>query len=286
MLEVQQETRVDVLQEACSVLQNEVKRLSSKLYEQALRIAELEGHELTQAELDGLFQATPIVPSPPPKPKPRAKKRKKRKKPQTGHGPQPQPELAREERVFELPEDERICRICEGQLQEMGCSEDSEEITLVERTYKVTLNRRQKYRCRCNANVVTAPGPSKLIVTPRRSPSGWLKLPDSSVSRLAVSGQSDGARLLEGGVCRFEQIGGRIEAIETCGFDHRVENGGGTSASLGSRAEVILAPQDGFAQSPFDSVIVERDSAIFEESGQVVPALEHVGEGFAEIPSA
>ena len=160
MLDARQETRVDVLQEACCVLQSEVKRLSSKLHDQARRIAELEGHQLTQAELDGVFEATPTAPCPPPRPKPRAKERKK---PQTGHGPQPQPELAREERTFELPEDERICRVCEGPLQEMGCSEDSEEITLVERTYKVALNRRKKYRCRCNANVVTAPGPSKLI---------------------------------------------------------------------------------------------------------------------------
>ena len=160
MLDARRETRVDVLQEACSLLQGEVERLSSKLHDQARRIAELEGQELTQAELDGLLQSTPSTAAAPPEQKRRSKKRKK---PQTGHGPQPQPKLAREERYFELGEDERVCGVCDGQLQEMGLSEDSEEITLVERTYKVALNRRKKYRCRCNANVVTAPGPNKLI---------------------------------------------------------------------------------------------------------------------------
>ena len=53
-MDVREETRVDVLQEACSLLQGEVSRLSSKLHAQALRIAELEGRELTQAELDVL----------------------------------------------------------------------------------------------------------------------------------------------------------------------------------------------------------------------------------------
>ena len=160
MLNARQETRVDVLQEACSLLQGEVQRMASKLHAQALRIAELEGRELTQAELDGLLQAKPKSASPPPE---RKGKKRQKKKPQTGHGPQPQRELPREERIFELPKDERVCQVCDGQLQEMGLSEDSEEITLVERTYKVALNRRQKYRCRCHANVVTAPGPSKLI---------------------------------------------------------------------------------------------------------------------------
>lgn len=160
MLDARRETRIDVLQDACSLLQGEVKRLVSKLHAQALRIAELEGRALTQEELNALLQTTPKTACKPPARKPR---KKKRKKPQTGHGPQPQPELPREERLFELPENERICTICDLQLEEMGVSEDSEEITLVERTYKVTLIRRKKYRCRCNANVVTAPGPSKLI---------------------------------------------------------------------------------------------------------------------------
>lgn len=44
-----------------------------------------------------------------------------------------------------------------------GQFEESEEITVVEATYKLGIHRRQKYRCSCNASVVTAPGPSKLV---------------------------------------------------------------------------------------------------------------------------
>lgn len=168
MLNARKETRVDVLQDACSLLQGEVTRLSSKLYDQAQRIAQLEGRELTQAELDLLGAVLESSPATAPSPERRAEE-KKPKRPQQGHGPHPQPELPREERLFELPEDERTCSVCDGQLEEMGLSEDSEQITLVERTYKVVVVRRKKYRCRCNANVVTTPGPSKLIAGGRYS---------------------------------------------------------------------------------------------------------------------
>ena len=42
----------------------------------------------------------------------------------------------------ELPAEERTCKVCQGELREMGVTEDSEEITVVERTYKLVLNRR------------------------------------------------------------------------------------------------------------------------------------------------
>ena len=41
--------------------------------------------------------------------------------------------------------------------------EESEEITVVGVEYKVLKHRRQKYRCRCNEQVMRAPGPAKLI---------------------------------------------------------------------------------------------------------------------------
>jgi transposase len=44
-----------------------------------------------------------------------------------------------------------------------GQYESSEEVTVVEVQFKIQAHHRQKYRCRCNANVVTAPGPDKLI---------------------------------------------------------------------------------------------------------------------------
>ena len=53
--------------------------------------------------------------------------------------------------------------MCQGRLDPMGeQSEDSEEITVIEASYQVVTHRRQKYRCSCNASVVTVPGPVKL----------------------------------------------------------------------------------------------------------------------------
>jgi transposase len=87
------------------------------------------------------------------------------KPPQRGHGPRPQPKLAIEERIHQLPEDERSCPACNGKLEEMGDqSEDSEEITVVQRQFKLITHRRRKYRCRCNGAVVTAPGPQGHLV--------------------------------------------------------------------------------------------------------------------------
>jgi transposase len=51
-----------------------------------------------------------------------------------------------------------------------GQQEACDEITVVERRFLVARHLRQKYRCRCNAAVVTAPGPRKLIPGGRYSP--------------------------------------------------------------------------------------------------------------------
>jgi transposase len=84
--------------------------------------------------------------------------------PQRGHGPKSQPNLPVEEVTHTLEEDDRSCPICGETLTEMGDqAEESEEITVVGVEYKILKHRRQKYRCRCNEQVMTAPGPAKLI---------------------------------------------------------------------------------------------------------------------------
>jgi transposase len=88
-----------------------------------------------------------------------------------GHGPSKQKELPVVEVRHELPETERSCGHCGGTLQAMGAQvEESEEITVVERSFRLVRHQRQKYRCRCNGNVVTAPGPVRLIPGGRYSP--------------------------------------------------------------------------------------------------------------------
>ena len=81
-----------------------------------------------------------------------------------GHGPKSQPNLPVEEVKHTLEEEDRSCSICGEVLTEMGDqAEESEEITVVGVEYKILKHRRQKYRCRCNEQVMTAPGPAKLI---------------------------------------------------------------------------------------------------------------------------
>jgi transposase len=84
---------------------------------------------------------------------------------QRGHGARAQSKLPIVETVHELPAAEKACPQCGGELSEMsGQSEDSEEITVVERRFVLVKHRRKKYRCACNGHVATAPGPLKLSV--------------------------------------------------------------------------------------------------------------------------
>ncbi len=66
--------------------------------------------------------------------------------------------------LIELAGTARDCNVCGGVLVPMGEQfEESEEITVIERKFVRTVHRRQKYRCACNACVVTAPAPERLI---------------------------------------------------------------------------------------------------------------------------
>ncbi len=86
------------------------------------------------------------------------------KKPQRGHGPTKQLDLPEQEVRHLLAEESHSCDCCGGRLELMGdCTEDSELVTVVQRRFVVQKHRRHKYRCRCNAKVVTAPGPVRLI---------------------------------------------------------------------------------------------------------------------------
>ena len=88
-----------------------------------------------------------------------------------GHGPTPQPRLPVVEQVFTLPADQMGCPSCGGTLTPLaGQFEESEEITVVERKFVVTRQQRQRYRCRCNGHVATAPGPVKLQDGARYAP--------------------------------------------------------------------------------------------------------------------
>ena len=93
--------------------------------------------------------------------------RKRRRKRRT---PAPQTDLPIVEEVLELDEPDKICPECGDPLDEMGnCSEDSEMVEVVERSFFVKKVRRQKYRCRCG-HIEAALGPPKLRGTQRYTP--------------------------------------------------------------------------------------------------------------------
>ncbi len=85
-------------------------------------------------------------------------------KQQRGHGPRDQPNLPVDEQTHRLLECDLVCPACDGKLEEMpGQYEEADEITVVRRHFRIQRHKRQKYRCRCNGAVVTAPPPLKLI---------------------------------------------------------------------------------------------------------------------------
>lgn len=87
--------------------------------------------------------------------------------PRRGHGPTAQPRLPIVEQVHELDTADRTCPQCGGTLREMtGQTEDSEEITVVERQFVLVKHQRKKYRCACNGCVDTALGPPRLAARP------------------------------------------------------------------------------------------------------------------------
>lgn len=174
MLDVDRITDFDQLKQVTRILQKENQRLHAKLAKYVREFAKLRGENAQrrlaleisqlQSQMDAVQRQLGKV----------SEKRGsgdaaegQDKPPQRGHGPRLQPKLVIEERIHELPEDERQCPACNGQLDEMGDqSEDTEEITVVQRQFKLICRRRRKYRCRCNGAVVTAPGLQGHLVRP------------------------------------------------------------------------------------------------------------------------
>jgi transposase len=81
-----------------------------------------------------------------------------------GHGPTDQPVLPMTEVVHALDAADQTCPACGGGLEAWeGQFEQSEEVDVVARSFRLVVHRRQKYRCRCGGCVETAPGPVRLV---------------------------------------------------------------------------------------------------------------------------
>ena len=181
MVRIEHEHDIEVLRQVARLLDRENEKLHARLAEQARQLARLDGSADAQARLAlelerlqemlsrherALFgdsseqrprEASDSTPQEPP-----AKR---------GHGPRSQPNLPIQIQLHELPASERGCGVCGGALEEMtGQAEEAEEITVIERRFVIVLHQRQKYRCACNANLVTADGPPKLQPGSRYAP--------------------------------------------------------------------------------------------------------------------
>jgi transposase len=162
----------DQLRQVAQLLDRENEKLHAKVRELAQRIAELEGAPLSGGQHELAYLKELLAQRERALFAEKSEKRSRGKRvadpasdetPQRGHGPRVQVELLVVEQVHVLPEGERTCPSCQGELQEMaGQSEDSEEVSVVERRFVLVNHRRQKYRCACNGHVATAPSPSRL----------------------------------------------------------------------------------------------------------------------------
>jgi transposase len=179
VIRIESEQNVEVLRQIAVLLNREVEALHKRIEKLIAELVHLRGGDASALQLEllqlqellarrehALFgdssEKRPHMAGEPAAPEPRR---------QRGHGPRPQPSLPLVAELHELAEAQRECPQCGGCLSAMeGQFEESEEITVIERSFKVVQHRRQKYRCACNASVVTAPGPRKLIAGGRYSP--------------------------------------------------------------------------------------------------------------------
>lgn len=223
MIQIETEKRPDILRQVAILLDRENRRLYERNRNLTIRNAELEGADAAAIQLEIeqlqelLAQRERTIFGESSERRPREANGSSAKgAPQTGHGPTEQPSLLGVEEHLELPGDQRTCPTCNGTLEEMaGQAEESEEITVVERRFVLVHRKRQKYRCRCNAAVVTAPAPPKLIPGGRYSPEVAVEVAiDKYLDHLPLERQ---CRIMarHGLTVRSQTLWDQIEALAT-----------------------------------------------------------------------
>ncbi len=172
MINVSTETDIERLRQVAQLLVAENDRLHQRLQELSSKLANADGKDAERLQLElellreQLHQRNQTIFG--------TSSEKGRKtgstraedegptKPQTGHGPSAQPELPILEEVFELDEADQACPKCGGELSAMeGQFEESEVIDVVERSFHIVQEKRQKYVCKCGECVETALGSIK-----------------------------------------------------------------------------------------------------------------------------
>ncbi len=179
MMRIEQIKDVDTLRQVAVLLDREVHHLRERLRTLLDENARLKGQDASQIqrEIEALKQILAqreqviFGETSEKRPRPGADAAAPHPAPRRGHGPRVQPSLPILDVIHELDEADHVCPRCGGQLVEMaGQTEDSEEVTVVERRFVILKHQRKKYRCACNGCVDTAPGPLKLQPASRYSP--------------------------------------------------------------------------------------------------------------------
>ncbi len=178
MTNVDQINDLDTLRQLVRLQTVELERLHAKLAEQTKRLAKLEGKEpaeqlqleLTKLKEQVARQQHKLFGQSSERRRRKRRNQKKSRKKRTEFGHRAQPELPVEVIEHTLPADEQDCTSCGGTLEPTGsCIDVGEEITVIERQYKIVQRQRRVYQCQCPAEPVAAPAPVKMIPRGRYS---------------------------------------------------------------------------------------------------------------------
>src|SRR3954451_11827583 len=79
------------------------------------------------------------------------------------------------------------------------------------------------------------------------------------------------------------QVGFRIEAVELCGLDQRVDGSGSLAAGVRAGEQIVLAAQSERPDGAFGGVVVDLQSTVVEVAGERRPACKRIADGRREI---
>lgn len=173
MLRIETETDIERLRQIAILLEKENTKLYRRLEHLTDLLAKAEGKDAISLQLEIKYlkellarQTQKIFgrSSEQSTDKPEKSEKEREEKPKRGHGPTEQPSLPLVDVVCELAPTDCRCSECGGEMGEMeGLCEESEEVDVVERSFRILRIKRKKYRCSCGSSIRTAPGPAKLI---------------------------------------------------------------------------------------------------------------------------
>ena len=177
MANIEQITDFDTLKQIARLQEIEIERLHGRLAGLTEKLAKLEGKEpIEQLQLE-FMKLKEQVAAQRNKLYGKSSERRRRKtrdkkepKERTKFGYRDQPDLPVEVVEHKLEPDEQSCKICGGVPEATGkIVEAGEEITVVEREYKLVRHQLSVYGCKCPGEQVVAPAPVKLIPSGRYS---------------------------------------------------------------------------------------------------------------------